>query len=79
MIFCQWCTKLNHWEGGHIHVFMFTDHKNNHFQKKFIVQKTNICEPHSPKFAAIKFSASVVIIPAKFLDVLTDVIALSYY
>ena len=39
--------KLDNW-GGHIHIFVFTDHKNNRFQKKLIVQNTNIwiCTPH---------------------------------
>ena len=28
--------------GAHIHTFVFADHKNNRFQKKLIVQNTNI-------------------------------------
>ena len=28
--------------GAHIHIFVFTDHKNNRFQKKLITQNTNI-------------------------------------
>jgi hypothetical protein len=28
--------------GAHIHIFVFTDHKNNRFQKKLIKQNTNI-------------------------------------
>jgi hypothetical protein len=28
--------------GAHIHIFVFTDHKNNRFQKKLIMQNTNI-------------------------------------
>ena len=28
--------------GAHIHIFVFADHKNNRFQKKLIVQNTNI-------------------------------------
>ncbi len=28
--------------GAHIHIFVFTDHKNNRFQKKLIVQNMNI-------------------------------------
>ena len=32
------------WGGGgaDIHIFVFTDHKNNRFQKKLITQNTNI-------------------------------------
>jgi hypothetical protein len=35
---------FDNWEGGgaHIHIFVFTDHKNNRFQKKLITQNTNI-------------------------------------
>jgi hypothetical protein len=29
-------------EGDHIHIFVFTDLKNNRFQKKLIMQNTNI-------------------------------------
>jgi hypothetical protein len=29
-------------EGAHIHIFVFTDHKNNGFQNKLITQNTNI-------------------------------------
>ncbi len=28
--------------GGNIHIFVFTDLKNNRFQKKLIMQNTNI-------------------------------------
>ena len=28
--------------GADIHIFVFTDHKNNRFQKKLITQNTNI-------------------------------------
>ncbi len=28
--------------GGHIHIFVFTDLKNNLFQKKIIMQNTNV-------------------------------------
>ena len=28
--------------GAYIHIFMFTDHKNNRFQKKLVMQNTNI-------------------------------------
>ena len=28
--------------GAHIYIFVFADHKNNRFQKKLIVQNTNI-------------------------------------
>ena len=29
--------KVDNWEGGHIHIFMFTERKNNRFQKKLII------------------------------------------
>ena len=29
-------------EGVHIHIFVFTDRKNNRFQKRLITQNTNI-------------------------------------
>ena len=36
-------SKFDNWGGGaHIHIFVFTDHKNNRFQKKLITQNTNI-------------------------------------
>ena len=36
-------SKLDNWGGGtHIHIYVFTHHKNNRFQKKLIVQNTNI-------------------------------------
>ena len=40
---------IDNWGGGgaHINIFVFTDCKNNQFQKKLIVQNTNICE-YSP-------------------------------
>ena len=39
----QWRSKFDNWGGGaHIHIFVFTDHKNNRFQKKLITQNTNI-------------------------------------
>ena len=28
--------------GAHIHIFVFTDHKNNRFENKLIMQNTNI-------------------------------------
>ena len=28
--------------GANIHIFVFTDHKNNRFQKKFVMKNTNI-------------------------------------
>ena len=30
------------WGGADIHIFLFTDHKNNRFQKKLITLNTNI-------------------------------------
>ena len=30
------------WGGGDIHIFVFTHHKNNRFEKKLITQDTNI-------------------------------------
>ena len=40
----QWRNKLSKcvWEGAHIHIFMFKDHKNNRFQKKLTMQNKNI-------------------------------------
>ena len=37
-------SKFDNWGGGgaHSHIFVFTDHKNNRFQKKLITQNTNI-------------------------------------
>jgi hypothetical protein len=35
-------SKLDNWGPTHIHIFVFTDHKNNRFQKKLITQNTNI-------------------------------------
>ena len=35
--------KLDNWGGGaDIHIYVFKHHKNNRFQKKLIVQNTNI-------------------------------------
>ena len=36
--------KIDNWGGGggNIHIFMFTDLENNRFQKKLIMQNTNI-------------------------------------
>ena len=37
------CSKLDNWGGGaHIHIFEFTDHESNRFQKKLIAQNMNI-------------------------------------
>ena len=33
--------KLDNW-GADIHIYVFTHYKNNRFQKKLIVQNTNI-------------------------------------
>ena len=39
-------SKLDNWGGGaDIHIYVFTHHKNNRFQKKLIVQNTNIKPP----------------------------------
>ena len=40
----QWRSKLDNWGGGgaHIHIVEFTDHENNRFQTKLIVQNMNI-------------------------------------
>ena len=36
-------SKIDNWGGGaDIHIFVFTNHKNNWFQKKSIVQNPNI-------------------------------------
>ena len=34
--------QVHNWGGGGIHLFMFTQSKNNRFQKKLIMQNTNI-------------------------------------
>ena len=36
--------KIDNWGGGgaHIHIFVFTDCKNNRFQKKLMMHNTNI-------------------------------------
>jgi hypothetical protein len=36
--------------GADIHIFVFTDCKNNRFQKKLIGQNTNICPPPPPNY-----------------------------
>ena len=38
----QWRSQLDKWGGDHIHIFVFRDLKNNQFQKKLIMQNTNI-------------------------------------
>ena len=39
----QWRTNsIIGGEGAHIHIFEFTDHENNRFQTKLIVQNMNI-------------------------------------
>ena len=35
-------TRRNNLGGVHIHIFMFTNRKNNRFQKKSVGQNTNI-------------------------------------
>ena len=34
--------KIDNWGGAHIHIFVFTDCKNNRFQKKLMMHNTNI-------------------------------------
>ena len=45
-------SKLDNWGGGgaDIHIYVFMHHKNNRFQKRLIVQNTNIwiSAPPSP-------------------------------
>ena len=41
MIDAQWRRKIDNW-GANIHIFVFTDLKNNLFQEKLIMQNTNI-------------------------------------
>ena len=42
-LICQGRSKLDNWGGGaDIHIYVFTHHKNNRFQKKLIVQNMNI-------------------------------------
>ena len=41
----QWRRQSDNWGGGggaNIHIFVVTDHKNNGFQKKLIMQNTKI-------------------------------------
>ena len=39
----QWRRQRDNWGGGaNIHIFVFTDHKNNGFQKKLMMQNTKI-------------------------------------
>ena len=40
----QWRSKLGNWGGGgNIHIFvLYTDHENNRFQRKLVMQNTNI-------------------------------------
>ena len=38
----QWRSQLDKWGGGGGTIFVFTDLKNNQFQKKLIMQNTNI-------------------------------------
>ena len=35
-------SKLDNWGGADIHIYVFTQNKNNRFQKKLTVQNTNI-------------------------------------
>jgi hypothetical protein len=37
----QWRRQLDNWRAN-IHIFVFTDHKNNRLQKKLIMQNTKI-------------------------------------
>ena len=41
-IFVQRRRNIDNWGGADIHIFVFTDGKNNRFQKKLIGQNTNI-------------------------------------
>ena len=34
--------KIDNWGGAHIHIFVFTDCKNNRFQRKLMMHNTNI-------------------------------------
>ena len=43
MLSVQWRRQRDNWGGGaNIYIFVFTDHKNNEFQKKLIIQNTKI-------------------------------------
>ena len=37
---------------AHIHIFMYSDHKNNRFQKKLIVQNTNMNMSPPPQLSS---------------------------
>ena len=40
-------------QGAHIHIFLFPDHKNNRFQKKLVLQNTNIYEYGPPQLSSL--------------------------
>lgn len=37
-------TSINNREGGHVHIFMVTNRKNDRFQKNLIMKKTDVHE-----------------------------------
>ena len=39
--------------GANIHIFVFTDHKNNRFQKKLIMQNTNYRAGGATRYAGL--------------------------
>ena len=49
----QWRRKIDNWGGANIHIFVFTDLKNNRFQKKLIMQNTiyEYCPPPPPQLS----------------------------
>ena len=53
-------SKLDNWgEGADIHIFVFTHHKNNRFQKKLIVLNTRIYE-YQPAPPVIELATATV-------------------
>ena len=57
----QWRSKPNNW-GAYVHIFVFTDHQNNRFERSINFQKTNITP-------IIKFAMQLSKKPAIFLPI----------
>ena len=45
---CRGSRRLIIWVGADIHIFVFTDCKNNRFQKKLMMPNKNIYQPPPP-------------------------------
>ena len=48
--------KIDNWGEAHVHIFVFTDCKNNRFQKKLMIHDTNIwiCAPPFPHLSIFR-------------------------